>query len=44
MDVILDSKEGQFVGYRFTLSRQQGNEYKGSWMTSAVGRFSVVSL
>ena len=44
VDVILESKEGQFVGYRFTLSRQQGNQYEGSWMTSAVGRFNIVSL
>ncbi len=44
VDVILESKEGQFVGYRFTLSRQQGNEYGGSWMTSAVSRFNIVSL
>ena len=43
-DVILESKEGQFVGYRFTLSRQKGNEYEGSWMTSAVSRFNIVSL
>ena len=44
VDVILESKEGQFVGYRFTLSRQQGNEFEGSWMTSAVSRFNIVSL
>ncbi len=44
VDVILESKEGQFVGYRFMLSRQRGNQYEGSWMTSAVSRFNIVSL
>ena len=44
VDVVLESKEGQFVGYRFTLSRQHDNQYEGSWMTSAVSRFNVVSL
>ncbi len=44
VDVILESKDGQYLGYRFTLSRQQGNEYEGSWMTSAVSRFDIVSL
>ncbi len=44
MDVILNSKKGDHLGYRFILSRQHGNEYEGSWMTDAVIRFDVVSL
>ena len=32
IDVILNSKEGEYLGYRFVLSRQQGNQYEGSWM------------
>ena len=44
IDVILTSKEGEYLGYRFILSRQHGNQYEGSWMTDAVIRFDVVSL
>ena len=44
VDAILQSKDGQYLGYRFMLSRQHGNEYEGSWMTDAVYRFDVVSL
>ncbi len=44
MDVILNSKKGDYLGYRFILSRQHGNEYEGSWMTDAVIPFDVVSL
>ena len=44
VDVILESKDGQFLGYRFTLSRQHGNQFEGSWMTSAVSLFNVLSL
>ena len=44
VDAILQSKDGQYLGYRFMLSRQRGNEYEGSWMTDAVYRFDVVSL
>ncbi len=44
VDVILNSKEGEQLGYRFILSRQHGNQYEGSWMTDAVIRFNVVSL
>jgi hypothetical protein len=44
IDVILNSKEGEYLGYRFILSRQHGNQYEGSWMTDAVIRFDVVSL
>ncbi len=44
IDVILKSQEGEYLGYRFNLSRQRGNQYEGSWMTDAVVRFNVVSL
>ncbi len=44
VDVILESKDGQYLGYRFELSRQHDNEFEGSWMTSAVSRFNIVSL
>ncbi len=44
IDVILNSKKGEYLGYRFILSRQHGNLYEGSWMTDAVIRFDVVSL
>ncbi len=44
VDVILTTKEGVYLGYRFFLSRQQGNEYEGSWMTDAVIPFDIVSL
>jgi hypothetical protein len=44
IDVILNTKDGAYLGYRFTLSRQHGNEYEGSWMTDSVVRFAVVSL
>ena len=44
IDVILNSKEGEYLGYRFVLSRQSGNQYEGSWMTDSVIRFNVVSL
>ncbi len=44
VDTILQSKDGQYLGYRFMLSRQHDNEYEGSWMTDAVYRFDVVSL
>ena len=44
VDVILESKDGQYLGYRFMLSLQHDNQYEGSWMTSAVSRFNVVSL
>ena len=41
LDVILLSKEGQFVGYRFALSRQKGGPCDGCWMTGSVVRFNV---
>ena len=44
IDVILTSKEGEYLGYRFILSRQHGNQYDGSWMTDAVMRFDIVAL
>ena len=44
VDAILQSKDGQYLGYRFMLSRQHGNEYEGSWMTDGVYRFDVVCL
>ncbi len=44
IDVILTSKDGEYLGYRFILSRQHGNQYEGSWMTDAVIRFDLVSL
>ena len=44
VDVILQSKEGEYLGYRFILSRQHGNRYEGSWMTDAVLRFDIVTL
>ncbi len=44
IDVILTSKEGVYLGYRFFLSRQHGNAYEGSWMTDAVIPFDIVSL
>jgi hypothetical protein len=44
LDVILKSIKGEYLGYRFILSRQHGNQYEGSWMTDSVIRFNVVSL
>ena len=44
IDVILNSKNGEYLGYRFVLSRQHGNQYEGSWMTDAVIQFNIVSL
>ena len=44
IDVILNSKEGEYLGYRFILSRQHDNQFEGSWMTDAVIPFDVVSL
>lgn len=44
VDVILQSKDGQYFGYRFTLSRQHDNQYEGSWMTDAVSQFNIVQL
>jgi hypothetical protein len=44
IDVVLKSKDGVYLGYRFFLSRQHGNEYEGSWMTDAVVPFDIVTL
>jgi hypothetical protein len=44
VDVILMSDSGVYLGYRFFLSRQHGNQYEGSWMTDAVVPFEVTSL
>jgi hypothetical protein len=44
IDVILFSKEGQYLGYRFMLTRQHDNRHEGSWMTDAVVQFDIVSL
>ncbi len=44
VDVIMISKDGEYMGFRFILSRQHGNQYEGSWMTDAVMRFEVVSM
>lgn len=41
LDVILLSKEGRFVGYKFILSRQLGGSCDGCWMTDGVARFQV---
>lgn len=43
IDVILLSKEDEYSGFRFILSRQHGNRYEGCWMTDAVIRFEVPS-
>ncbi len=44
LDVIVLSKEGRFVGYRFTLSSQKGGPCDECWMTDAVARFHVTAL
>lgn len=44
VDVVLMSEDGEYLGYRFTLSRQRGNSYEGSWMTDGVVPFEVISL
>ncbi len=44
IDVILRSKEGLYLGYRFFLSRQHGNRYEGSWMTDTVIPIDIVTL
>ena len=44
IDVFLNSREGEYLGYRFILSRQHGNQYEGSWMTDAVIRLDAASL
>ena len=41
LDVILLSKDGRFIGYKFILSRQLGGACDGCWMTNGVARFRV---
>ena len=41
LDVILLSKTGKFVGYKFRLSRHKGEPCDGCWMTDAVSPFPV---
>ena len=41
VDVIIRTVSGKFKGFRFTLSRQQGNPHQGSWMTDSVVPFNV---
>ena len=43
VDVIIRTASGRFQGFRFTLSRQQGNAYEGSWMTDSVLPFEVTA-
>lgn len=44
IDVVIISREGEYLGYRFILSRQRGSRYEGSWMTDAVMQFDIVAL
>ena len=44
IDVILISSTGKTFGYRFRLTRQNGNKYEGSWMTDAVTPIQVTAL
>ena len=44
IDVILISSTGKTFGYRFRLTRQNGNKYEGSWMTDAVTPIQVTVL
>jgi len=44
IDVILVSSGGKTYGYRFGLSQQNGNEFKGSWMTDTVVPIPVTTL
>ena len=41
VDVIIRTVSAKFKGFRFTLSRQQGNPHQGSWMTDSVVPFNV---
>ena len=41
VDVIIRTVSGKFKGFRFALSRQQGNPHQGSWMTDSVVPFNV---
>ncbi|MEE2998775.1 MAG: hypothetical protein VX693_02530 [Pseudomonadota bacterium] len=44
IDVILISSVGKIFGYRFFLSRQNGNKFEGCWMTDAVIPIRVITL
>jgi hypothetical protein len=44
IDVIVETANGKTVGYRFSLSRQHGNAFEGSWMTDAVAPIPVTTL
>lgn len=44
IDVIVEAAGGDLVGYRFTLSRQHGNDYEGDWMTDGVERIRITTL
>lgn len=44
IDVILISSSGKTFGYRFRLTKQNGNEYEGSWMTDMVTPIQVTVL
>ncbi len=41
VDVIIRNATGKFKGFRFSLSRQRGNQHNGSWMTDSVVPFDV---
>ena len=44
IDVIIISSAGKTYGYRFGLSRQNGNKFEGSWMTDTVIPIKVTTL
>ena len=44
INVILISSLGKTFGYRFSLSKQIGNTFHGSWMTDSVMPIKVVTL
>lgn len=44
IDVIVEAQDGKTIGYRFSLTRQHGNDYDGSWMTDSVAPIKVTTL
>ena len=44
IDVIVQSADGQHIGYHFVLRRQRTAPFAGSWMTDAVVYFAVTTL
>ena len=42
-DVIIKVVPGKFVGFRFFLTKQRGNEFDGTWMTDSVTPIEVIS-